>query len=162
MKRYWFALAVAMFFYAKTDILIWQRIFEAQELTGFGNAGTYQWGWFQSLFGFVILGTLVCFPNIRRMILFPISLTILAFSGSEDILYYLLDGKPVPHFLPWLNKNFLLIRPVTAHSLYVSAAFWVLMVLLLYVAGAFLERLVKRSSIKIRETKQLSTGETLQ
>ncbi len=145
-----------MFFYAKTDILIWQRIFETQELTGFGNAGTYQWGWFQSLFGFIILGTLVCFPNIRRMILFPVSLTLLAFSGAEDILYYLLDGKPVPHFLPWLNNNFLIIRPVTSHTVYISAVFWLAIVLLLYTTTAFLEGQVKKMRLKDRQEKEMS------
>ncbi len=47
MKRFWFALALAIFFYTKMDILIWQRIFEEHKLIGLG-VGVYQWGWLQS------------------------------------------------------------------------------------------------------------------
>ncbi len=151
MKRYWFALAVAMFFYAKTDILIWQRIFESHQLIEIGN-GVYHWGWIQTLFGFMVLGAIACYPNIRRMILFPISLAILAFSGVEDILYYWLDGKPVPALLPWLNQNPLILRPVTEHSLFISVAFWIAVVILLYVAGATLEKQIKKIRMRNGQT----------
>jgi hypothetical protein len=139
MKKFWLALGVAIFFYAKTDILIWQRIFEANGLYELG-IGTYHWGWFHSLIGFMALGMLVCYPSIRRMILFPISLAILAFSGLEDILYYWLDSKPIPGLLPWLNENPLIIKPVTNLTLLASAAFWVVVVVCLYIVTAYLER----------------------
>jgi hypothetical protein len=104
MKKFWVALAVALFFYARMDILIWQRIFETHSLYDLG-IGVYHWGWIQSLFGFMILGVLVCYPNLRQMFTFPLSLAILAFSGLEDILYYWLDGKALPTVLPWLDSN---------------------------------------------------------
>jgi len=151
MKRYWFALAVAMFFYAKTDILIWQRIFETHQLIEIGN-GVYHWGWIQTLFGFMVLGALACYPNIWRMILFPISLAVLAFSGVEDILYYWLDGKAVPPLLPWLNQNPIMLKPVTSTTLFITAAFWIVVVILMYSAGAFLEKQVK----KIRTRNRLA------
>ena len=72
MKRFWLALLIAVFFYTKIDILIWQRIFEENQLTGLG-IGVYQWGWLQSLFGFMTLGILVCYPDWRRMVTFPVS-----------------------------------------------------------------------------------------
>ena len=152
MIRYWFALAVAMFFYAKMDILIWQRIFEANELVDLG-IGVYHWGWFQGLFGFMVLGILICYPNIRRMIFFPLSLAILAFSGMEDILYYWLDGKRVPAELPWLNANPLIMKPVTAESLLVSAVFWLLIVVALYFFGEYLEGRIRIG----RQRKNLGT-----
>ena len=138
MKRFWSALAVAMFFYAKMDILIWQRIFETHELIEFG-IGVYHWGWFQSLIGFMLLGVMICYPNLRRMISFPLFLSILAFSGLEDILYYWLDGKSIPAELPWLNANPLIMKPVTEKSLLLSAGFWLLVLAALDSLGEFLE-----------------------
>jgi hypothetical protein len=137
MKRFWLALLIAIFFYTKIDILIWQRIFEENRLTSLG-IGAYHWGWLQSLFGFMILGILVCYPDWRRMVTFPISLAILAYSGSEDVLYYWLDGKNIPAELPWLNSNPLIIKPVTVEHLLVSAIFWILFVIGLDIFGGFL------------------------
>jgi hypothetical protein len=149
MKRYWFSLAVAIFFYTKMDILIWQRIFEEHKLTSIGT-GMYHWGWLQSLFGFMTLGILVCYPNRRRMITFPISLSILAFSGLEDVLYYWLDGKRIPAELPWLNSNPLILKPVTADHLLFSAVFWILLVIGLDFLGAFFARMAKKTFFQFR------------
>jgi hypothetical protein len=148
MKRFWFALVIAIFFYTKIDILIWQRIFEVHKLTRLG-IGMYHWGWLQSLFGFMALGILVCYPDWRRMVTFPISLAILAFSGSEDILYYWLDGKNIPPELPWLNANPLIIKPVTVDHLLISAASWILLVIGLDILGGFLTRTAKKTFPKI-------------
>jgi hypothetical protein len=157
MKRFWLALAVAIFFYAKMDILIWQRIFETHRLFELGD-GVYHWGWLQSLFGFMILGVLLCYPSLRRMITFPLSLAILAFSGLEDILYYWLDGKSLPPSLPWLSSNPLLLKPVTFDRLVLSALFWILFTMALDVASAHLEnrlrfRLPRKSSNKVVDVK---------
>jgi hypothetical protein len=148
MKRFWIALAVAIFFYTKMDILIWQRIFEEHKLIGLG-IGTYHWGWLQSLFGFMMLGILVCYPDRRRMITFPLSLSILAFSGLEDILYYWLDGKKIPAELPWLSSNPLILKPVTVDHLLISAVFWLLFVIGLDIFGAFLSRATKKAFSKL-------------
>jgi hypothetical protein len=142
MKRFWLALTVALFFYAKMDILIWQRIFETHELIDLG-VGVYHWGWVQALFGFMILGVLLFYPDVRRMITFPLSLGLLAFSGLEDILYYWLDDKSLPQYLPWLNSNPLLLKPVTAERLLLSAALWLLAVLVVDVLGVFVEKRLK-------------------
>ena len=142
MKRFWLALTVALFFYAKMDILIWQRIFETHELIDLG-IGVYHWGWIQALFGFMILGVLLFHPDIRRMITFPLSLGLLAFSGLEDILYYWLDSKSSPHYLPWLNSNPLLLKPVTVERLLLSAGFWLLVVFAVDVLGVYFEKRLK-------------------
>jgi hypothetical protein len=142
MKKFWVALVVALFFYARMDILIWQRIFETHALYELG-AGAYHWGWIQSLFGFMILGVLVCYPNHRQMVTFPLSLAILAFSGLEDILYYWMDGKALPSVLPWLDRNPLLLKPVTVERILISAAFWLVFVIVLDIAGEHFEKKVK-------------------
>jgi hypothetical protein len=121
------------------DILIWQRIFEANEVWDLG-LGVYHWGWFQALFGFMALGFLLFHPHVRRMVTFPLSLGIIAFSGLEDILYYWLDGKHIPAVLPWLNSNPLLLKPVTVERLLISAVFWVLVVVALDLVGEYYER----------------------
>lgn len=161
MKKFWVALAVALFFYARMDILIWQRIFETHSLYDLG-VGVYHWGWIQSLFGFMILGVLVCYPNPRLMVTFPVSLAILAFSGLEDILYYWLDGKALPTVLPWLDSNPLLLKPVTVSNLLISAAFWIAFVILLDVVGERLEKKVKllrkQRALKLKEAATLEKG----
>ena len=149
MKRFWFALAVAIFFYTKIDILIWQRIFEEHKLTSLG-IGMYHWGWLQSLFGFMTLGILICYPNRRRMVTFPLSLAILAFSGLEDVLYYWLDGKNIPAALPWLNSNPLILKPVTVNHLLISAVFWLLFVIGLDILGGLLTRVTRQTFSKFR------------
>jgi hypothetical protein len=159
MKRFWFALVIAIFFYTKIDILIWQRIFEEHRLTGLG-IGVYHWGWLQSLFGFMTLGILACYPDWRRMVTFPISLAVLAFSGSEDVLYYWLDGKNIPPELPWLNSNPLILKPVTVGHLLISAVFWLLFVISLDIFGGFLTRATKKTLLKIRDTLILAWTKT--
>jgi hypothetical protein len=139
MIRFWGALTASLFFYTKMDILIWQRIFEAKGLGDVG-IGVYHWGWLQALFGFMAIGSLLFYPHLRRMITFPLSLGILAFSGLEDLLYYWLDGRSLPAELPWLNHNPLLLRPVTDQSLLISALIWFLVVLAFDLSGEYLAR----------------------
>jgi hypothetical protein len=83
----------------------------------------------------MFLGMLLFYPNVRRMVTFPISLAILAFSGAEDILYYWLDSRPIPAYLPWLESNPLILKPVTADSLLISAVFWLAVIFLGDVVG---------------------------
>jgi len=136
---FWLALIGAIYFYTKSDILIWQRIFETHELWDLG-IGVYHWGWLHTLFGYMLLGSILIYPNLRRMITFPLTLLILAFSGLEDILYYWLDGKALPNVLPWLDPNPLILKPVTADRLVLSALFWILIVIALDIIGEFFER----------------------
>jgi hypothetical protein len=86
------------------------------------------------------------------MLTFPLSLAILAFSGLEDILYYWLDGNALPTVLPWLNSNPLLLKPVTVNHILISAAFWIVFVIVLDVVGELLEKKVKLLR-KMRENK---------
>jgi len=119
------------------DILLWQRIFAAHEMV---NVATdpHQGGWMQALIGFTALGTLLYFGGGHRMVTFPLSLTMLVFSGMEDVLYYWLDGRPIPARLPWLAANRIILQPVTNITLLASAGWWLLVVVAVEFLGEYL------------------------
>lgn len=131
MKKYRpiFAAVTAILFYTITDILIWQRIFENNQMIQY--ADVYHTGWFASLAGYAILGTILLWGAWKDCAYFIISLFIGAFSGLEDVLYYILDGKPIPDALPWLTNN-----PMIYHSsrfgLIFSVIFWIVVLGVIY------------------------------
>ena len=150
MIRFFSGLAISLYFFSWMDILIWQRIFEANKLFELG-IGVYHYGWTYALFGFMALGMLIFYPNIRRMITFPLSLVLLAFSGLEDILYYWMDGRALPTLLPWLDTNPLILKPVTSTNLVLSALIWLAVVIIFEAAGEYLDR----KKIKIQIWKKI-------
>jgi hypothetical protein len=123
------ATIIALLCYTVTDILIWQRIFEANQMTHF--APTYHAGWLVSLFGYAMMGLLLMWGVWKDCLYFLFSLLISAFSGMEDVLYYFLDRKPMPHELPWLDNN-PMIFDISRNGVIGSAFFWVGGLLLLY------------------------------
>jgi len=131
LKKYRPVLAtiIALLFYTGTDILVWQRIFEANQMIEY--ADVYHTGWFISLAGYAVMGLLLMWDSWKDCLYFIISLFVTAFSGLEDMLYYLLDGKPIPDALPWLDNN-----PMIHHSsrfgLISSVIFWLLILVALY------------------------------
>ena len=51
----------------------------------------------------------------------------MAHSGLEDVLYYLIQLKPIPTELPWLDHApLVLFSPVDSVSLFASVALWLL------------------------------------
>lgn len=124
------AAAVAVVFYAISDILVWQRIFEANQMVGY--AGMYHAGWIASLAGYAAIGVIVLADRWKDCVYFLTALSIGAFSGLEDILYYVLDGKPIPESLPWLSGN-PLIYASNRTGLIASALFWFAALCALYV-----------------------------
>ncbi len=124
------AAVVALLFYAITDILVWQRIFEANRMVGFADA--YHAGWLVSLAGYATVGVIVMSDNWKDCLYFLAALSVGAFSGLEDVLYYVLDGKPIPASLPWLSRN-PLIYASSRTGLISSVAFWLLALAILYV-----------------------------
>jgi hypothetical protein len=156
LARFFAGLAAAVFFFTKIDILIWQRIFETNHLWELG-IGTYHYGWTYALYGFMALGFIFFYPHVRRMIMFPASLALLAFSGLEDVLYYWLDGRAIPAVLPWLNLNPLILQPVTRIHLLLSAAIWIFAVVLLEILGMRLDQKVikMKVSMNLRPEKLL-------
>ena len=133
MKKYRpvFATLIALLFYTCTDILIWQRVFEANQLTQ--HAHTYHTGWFVTLAGYGLLGMLLMWGAWKDVAYFLISLFVGAFSGLEDVLYYVLDGKAMPELLPWLDPN-PMIFGVTRVQVVSSVLFWMAALIVLYVA----------------------------
>jgi len=105
MKKYRpvFAAALALAFYTFADILIWQRIFETNQMVQYANV--YHTGWFVSLAGYAILGIVFMWGAWKDCVYYLASLFVGAFCGLEDVLYYMLDGKPMPASLPWLEAN---------------------------------------------------------
>jgi hypothetical protein len=105
------------------DIVVWQRFFEARGLWQFNDQ--YQF-WHQA---FLILLIAVGASQLRgRSVLLVVAATwTLAYGGLADVLYYLLDLKPIPTTLPWLDhgwNQFVLLHPVTTTNLLLSTLAW--------------------------------------
>jgi hypothetical protein len=120
----------ALLFYTIADILVWQRIFEANNMVE--HADTYHMGWFVSLAGYATVGTLLMWGEWKDCLFFLTSLFVGAFSGLEDVLYYLLDRKPMPESLPWLDAN-PMIYHVSREGVLLSVLFWITSLVLLYI-----------------------------
>ena len=131
MKKYRpvIAAALALTFYTFADILIWQRIFETNQMVQYANI--YHTGWFVSLAGYAILGLVLMWGDWKDCVYFLISLFVGAFSGLEDILYYLLDGKPMPDTLPWLDANPMILH-VSRAGVIGSVSLWLTALFVLY------------------------------
>jgi hypothetical protein len=125
------ATLIALIFYTSTDILVWQRVFEANNMIKYSN--TYHAGWFVSLTGYATIGTLLMWDAWRDCLYFLTSLFVSAFSGLEDILYYILDRKPMPEALPWLGGN-PMIYESSRTGVISSVLFWMAALILLYMA----------------------------
>lgn len=130
------AVTLALFFYTVTDILVWQRIFEHYRLVEY--ADMYHTGWFVSLAGYATIGLILLWGRWKDCIYYLVSLAIGAFSGLEDVLYYVLDGRAMPASLPWLSSN-PMIGSVTRNGVLTSVFFWLTIMLLLYVALYWIE-----------------------
>ncbi|HET9914830.1 MAG TPA: hypothetical protein VFQ13_23265 [Anaerolineales bacterium] len=124
------AAALALLFYTFADILIWQRIFETNQMVQY--ADIYHTGWFVSLAGYAILGVVLMWGGWKDVIYFLTSLFVGAFSGLEDVLYYILDGKSMPDALPWLDDNPMILH-VSREGVIGSVFFWLMALVLLYV-----------------------------
>jgi len=121
--------SIALLFYTVTDILIWQRIFEANQMTYY--ADTYHTGWFVTLAGYALMGLVFMWESWKECLYFLAALFIGAFSGLEDVLYYVLDGKHMPFYLPWLDRN-PLIFDTTRAGVLISVSFWLVTLVVLY------------------------------
>lgn len=132
MKKYRpiFAAITALLFYTFADILVWQRIFEANNMVE--HADTYHIGWFVSLAGYAAIGLLLMWGEWKDCLFFLTSLFVGAFSGLEDVLYYVLDRKPMPEALPWLDSN-PMIYQVSRTGVLLSVLFWLTALAILYI-----------------------------
>jgi len=124
-----FAAAMALIFYTFADIFIWQRIFETNQMVEY--ADIYHTGWFISLAGYAILGVILMWGEWKDCLYFLTALFVGAFSGLEDVLYYILDGKPMPDSLPWLEAN-PMIYHVSREGVIGSVLFWLMILVVFY------------------------------
>jgi len=124
-----FAAAMALLFYTFADIFIWQRIFETNQMVEY--ADIYHTGWFISLAGYAILGVILMWGEWKDCLYFLTALFVGAFSGLEDVLYYILDGKPMPDSLPWLEAN-PMIYHVSREGVIGSVLFWLMILVVFY------------------------------
>ena len=120
---------IALLFYTITDILIWQRVFETNKLVIY--ASTYHTGWFMSLAGYAAIGIVLMWDSFKDVIYFLTFLVIGAFSGLEDVLYYILDRRPIPPSLPWLSNNPMIFAS-SRIGLVSSVLFWLTALVVLY------------------------------
>ena len=125
-----FATLIAVIFYTIVDILIWQRVFEANNMVEYAHL--YHTGWFVSLAGYGLMGVLLMWGAWKDCLFFITSLFITAFSGLEDVLYYLLDRKPMPEALPWLDSN-PMIYHASRTGVLLSVLFWMTVLVFFYV-----------------------------
>jgi len=125
-----FAALIAIFFYTVTDILVWQRVFETNELVKYAN--TYHTGWFVSLAGYASIGIILMWDAWKECISFLLVLFVGAFSGLEDVLYYVLDKRPMPESLPWLKDN-PMIYTSSRSGVISSIVFWLGTLVILYI-----------------------------
>lgn len=132
MKKYRpiLAAALALIFYTFADILIWQRIFETNQMVQY--ADIYHTGWFVSLAGYAILGVVFMWGAWKDCAYYLISLFVGAFCGLEDVLYYLLDGKTMPEALPWLDRNPMIFH-VSRAGVLGSVSIWLVVLIVLYI-----------------------------
>jgi hypothetical protein len=77
------------------------------------------------------MGVFLLWGSWRDCLYFIIALFVGAFSGPEDGLYYVLDRKPMPDSLPWLDSNPTIYVSSKAGVLG-SIAFWLGMLAVLY------------------------------
>jgi hypothetical protein len=127
MKRAIVAVVVSLLTWAYSDVLIWQRIFEANQLYSYDWA--YQRGHFAVLMGLIALG-MIALASTRIWAAWYGAATItLAYSGLGDVLYYVLDGRSLPAAMPWLDEFHPLVigHPVTGGSVVVSSAIWLVL-----------------------------------
>jgi hypothetical protein len=133
MKKYRpiLAAAMALLFYTFADIMIWQRIFETNQMIQY--ADVYHRGWFVSLAGYAIIGIILMWDSWKDVVYYLTALFVGAFSGLEDVLYYLLDWKPMPDALPWLDANPMIFH-VSRTGVIFSVILWMTALGLLYIA----------------------------
>ena len=124
------AAIIAIFFYTFTDILVWQRVFEANKLVAYADA--YHTGWFVTLAGYATIGIILMWDMWKECLYFLLALFVGAFSGLEDILYYVLDKRPMPASLPWLKDN-PMIYTSSRTGVISSVLFWMGTLVILYI-----------------------------
>lgn len=142
MKKAFLMIAISFLFITGIDINIWQRIFEANEMWQFaatlGNIkpGTYHYGLSVAILGIWAVGITALYNNWKQISIYTLGMLVGLSTGWIDVLYYWLDGRAIPAELPWLNYPNLILKPVTAENLVLSAIAGILITFLIPVIWA--------------------------
>jgi len=116
-------MTTGLFFYALSDVLLWQRIFERHDIAQFD--AQYQTGHVTTLVALIGVGVVLLWDVRLYALWYAGALYSLAFGGAADVLYYWIDHRAVPTATPWLNDNpFILFKPAGGWSLVASAVIW--------------------------------------
>jgi hypothetical protein len=80
------------------------------------------------MWGLLSIGVAGLLPAGRDAVWFAVSFRLALMMGVEDLLYYWLDGRPLPTILPWLDEHPLIFfSPVTDASLLFNVFLWVML-----------------------------------
>ena len=82
--------------------------------------------------GYATIGLILLWGNWKDCLYFLTALGVGAFSGLEDVMYYILDCKPMPASLPWLGRNSV-IYASSRTGVISSVIFWMGSLVVLYV-----------------------------
>lgn len=125
------ALVLVIALYTIFDSAIWGGIFEPSDRYLFDLKNwinVYYAFWFLWMAG-LIYAALYCLNLERReAVLFALSCIVIAHSGLEDILYYLLACREIPSDLPWLNGAIIILfqtPEMPKENIYASSAVWI-------------------------------------
>jgi hypothetical protein len=119
-------VAVALLTWIWSDVQVWQRIFEANHVDHIPALDqAYQQGHLTVLYGLVAVGVIFQLGRPLLAAWYAAAVYTLAYSGLADVGYYVLDRRPVPATMPWLDvAHPLMLHPVTAGSAWLSSALW--------------------------------------
>lgn len=136
------ALLAGLFFYALSDVLLWQRIFEAHDM--FQWDAQYQSGHIATLVALIAVGMILLYDTGIYALWWAGAFYTLAFGGFCDTLYYWIDHRAIPNSLPWLDSNpFVLFKPAGGWGLVWSSAIWLVVWIGALWSGPIAERLVR-------------------
>lgn len=126
MKNRTLVLFVVSFvMYTWVDVLLWQRIFESHELWEF--IPQYKRGWFMVL-ALVMATGAVALGDVKNSIWFVCAMWLSAWTGLEDVLYYVFDGRSLPEYYHWLEGSRLFLG-YDKHSVLATAFLWQIIIL---------------------------------
>ena len=113
------AAVLCLCLFAWQDVLIWQRIFEHNQVW---SLGVYHDGWRITLDALPVAAVVFLWGRWLEIAFFAATLQLFARNGTSDILYNWLDGQAIPQQLPCLDSNsFILFKPVTGEALVLSS-----------------------------------------
>jgi len=118
------ALAAGLFFYALSDVLLWQRIFESHDMWEYQRQ--YDTGHVTTLVALIGVGMVLLWDRKLYALWYAGAFYTLAFGGFCDTLYYWIDHRAIPTAMPWLNGDpFILFKPAGGLGLVASSALWI-------------------------------------